>query len=697
MSNVGDAADLLSEATSHHRAGRATEARSIYQRILADQPDRLDVLESLAQLEFASGDYRTAEKVLRQALCLSPNSAHLSANLANALAAQRQFDEAIALYRRVLALTPDSPPVLLNFAAALRNHGSLNESAETYRKAIALLPNNADVEFKLSLVLREKGDLRAAIESLKRAVVLRSDFAEAREQLGFCLCQAGVELMKQGRRQEAIQTFEEAVRAHPFANCGLGNGLLEDGRLDEAAQAFRRALESRPDFVEAMNGLGLVYQVSGYISKATALYKEAWGRGLSVAGENLLVLLHLDPQSDPKSIYDEHARWNQRHTAALASEAGGHANDRSPHRRLRIGLVSGFFDEHPVGRFLLPLLAKHDRTQFEIICYSDVRRCDGTTETLRSLANCWRETLNLSDEQLAQLIRSDQIDILIDLGMHTRGNRMNTFARKPAPVQASYLAYCSTTGLETIDYRLSDPYLDPDDSDQPYYSEKTVRLRSYWCYSAPPPYPAHRQQKTNESPPAEELDQFTFGCLNDFSKVSDLSLSMWVQILRLLPDSRLLLHALEGSHRDRVTRIFAEGGVGPARVEFIGRLQIGDYFRQYHRIDIALDPTPWPGGTTTCDALWMGVPVVSMTGKTAVSRGGLSILSHVGHPELVAHDSEQYAQIARSLAQDRQRLAELRGGLRQTMLRSTLMDAVGFTRDFESCLRAMWREYIKAS
>jgi predicted O-linked N-acetylglucosamine transferase (SPINDLY family) len=277
--------------------------------------------------------------------------------------------------------------------------------------------------------------------------------------------------------------------------------------------------------------------------------------------------------------------------------------------------------------------------------------------------------------------------------MHTRGNRMFTFARKPAPVQVTYLAYCSTTGLETIDYRLSDSYLDPYYSNERYYSERALRLKSYWCYPSPQPPPCPFPGVPGEGNEAEKPDGFiTFGCLNDFSKVSDLSLSMWTQILRTLPSSRLVIHALPGRHRNRVTKAMA--GVDHSRVEFVGRLPMGEYFRQYQRIDIALDPTPWPGGTTTCDALWMGVPVVSMMGKTAVSRGGLSILSQIGHPELVARDPAQYVHIATSLAQDKLRLAEFRQTLREAMLRSPLMDAIGFTRDFESILRAMWRSYL---
>ena len=254
------------------------------------------------------------------------------------------------------------------------------------------------------------------------------------------------------------------------------------------------------------------------------------------------------------------------------------------------------------------------------------------TAMLRGLADRWQDAAAFSDEQLAQKIRGDGIDILIDLSMHARHNRLLTFVRKPAPIQVTYLAYCGSTGLETLHYRLSDRYLDPDDSDQKYYSEKTVRLGSYWCYPEPPNgrRSAHCRRWRSA--------HVTFGCLNDAAKYNELTLATWLEALEAVPGSRLILHAPHKSDRQRLERQIATGGVDPARVECIPMLPMSHYFRRYHRIDIALDPTPWPGGTTTCDALWMGVPVVSVVGKTALSRGGLSILSNVGLPELVGRD-----------------------------------------------------------
>ena len=296
--------------------------------------------------------------------------------------------------------------------------------------------------------------------------------------------------------------------------------------------------------------------------------------------------------------------------------------------------------------------------------------------------------VGLSDEELAAAVHQDRIDMLVDLTMHMAHNRMLVFARKPAPVQVTYLAYCGTTGLDTIDYRLTDPYLDPPGADEQFYSEQSIRLpETYWCYrpavDSPPVGPL----------PALAAGRLTFGCLNNFCKVTEPTLAAWCRLLRVLPDSRLLLHAARGSHRDRVRAILAEQGVSSDRLVFVDGVPILEYLRLYEQIDVALDPFPYGGGSTTCDALWMGVPVVSLAGKTAVGRSGLSILSNIGLPELIASDVDQYVRIAAELAADLPRLAALRATLRERMQKSPLMDAPRFARNVEAAYREMWRRW----
>src|SRR6185312_10486672 len=316
-------------------------------------------------------------------------------------------------------------------------------------------------------------------------------------------------------------------------------------------------------------------------------------------------------------------------------------------------------------------------------CYSGVRRPTAATALHKARADTWREVAGLSDEQLADVIREDRIDILVDLAMHMEGSRLLVFARKPAPVQISYLAYCSTTGLETMDYRLTDPWLDPAGSDESCYSERSLRLpRTYWCYPSP-------DSGLDVGPlPALTTGHVTFGCLNNYCKVTDLAWSAWADLLAAVPGSSLVVHAPNGSHRRRAADFLATRGIDPARLEFVGLLPFDEYLRQYHRIDIALDPFPYPGGTTTCDALWMGVPVITLAGQTAVSRAGLSILSNVGLPEFVARSADQYVQIATRLAADPPRLAELRATLRDRMRSSPLMDPIAFCHELEAVYRS---------
>jgi len=341
---------------------------------------------------------------------------------------------------------------------------------------------------------------------------------------------------------------------------------------------------------------------------------------------------------------------------------------------------------HPVGRFLLPLFEKHDHSRFEIICYSTGAVPDAVTARLAAAADTWREVAGFPDEKLAQLIRSDGIDILVDLSLHMGDNCLPVFARKPAPVQVTYLAYCSTSGLDAMDFRISDPFLDPPGMDETVYCEKTIRLpRTYWCYE-----PAIEVVPIGELP-ALKSGFITFACLNNFGKISGASWKAWQQILSRVPGSNLLINAPPGRHCEKIRQQFAKTGIEPNRLSFVELADPKIYFQRYNGIDIALDPFPYCGGTTTCDALWMAVPVVTLHGQTAVGRGGVSILNNVGLPELIAKNENEYVKIAIDLAGNLAKLKELCATLRDRIQVSPLMDAVGFAREMESAYRHMWR------
>jgi len=385
----------------------------------------------------------------------------------------------------------------------------------------------------------------------------------------------------------------------------------------------------------------------------------------------------------------EHRKWDERHAQPLRASIRPHQNNRDPEKRLRIGFVSPDFRDHVVGRNILPLFEHRNRDQLEFFVYGDVLWPDGLTEEFQRLGDGWRSVLGLTDEQAAQVIRQDQVDILVDLTLHMANSRLLTFARRPAPVQVTYLGYCGTTGLSAMDYRLSDAYLDPPGTNLSDYSEQTIRLPgSYWCYKPKTDTPEP------VAPPALSTGSITFGCLNNFAKVSAASLDAWGGILRAVPESRLVLHASSGTHRQRTLETFARSGVQPGRIEFVAGQPYHDYIKTYERIDISLDPFPYAGGITSCDSLWMGVPVVTLAGtQSPVSRGGCSILGNVGLTELIAPNVETYQSIAVNLANDLPRLANHRSALRQKMLESPLMNTARFTRNMEAVYRQIWRKW----
>ena len=544
-----------------------------------------------------------------------------------------------------------------------------------------LLRSRADcpeTHFNLGNTLSSLGRIEDGIASYRQAVALRPDYADAINNLGAAYRTRGLYV-------DALTTFKSSADAPD----GPGNAPTARDDVDEALAAFERALEINPELPSAHLNLGNYLKDVGRTEEAIAHYRKA-ARLKPDAGMtgNLLYALHFHPDYGPPEIWKEHREWNERFVRPLAANIAPHQNDPNPDRRLRIGYVTPDFRDHPVGRFMLPLLANHDHGQFEIFSYGDVRVAGALTPVLRRHVDVWRDTLGFSDEQLAGQIRRDRIDILVDLTMHLEGSRLLAFARKPAPVQITYLAYCSTTGVQTIDYRFTDSYLDPKE-DNRFYSEKSARLRTYWCYPAP-----------RESPPVGPLPALgsghvTFGCLNNFSKVSPPALDAWCELLRRVPRSRFIVHAHEGNHRREILGRFVERGIRPDRIEFAGYLVMERYLQMYNRIDIALDPFPYCGGTTTCDAFWMGVPVVTLAGHTAVSRGGASLLSNLGLPDLVTTNIEQYVERAAQLADDLPRLQSLRSGLRERMRASALMDAPAFARDVEAAYRRIWRTWCE--
>jgi protein O-GlcNAc transferase len=574
------------------------------------------------------------------------------------------------------------------FTAALQHHqaGRWAEAEQGYRKLLQLQPEHSDSLHLLGVIALQTGNFEPALELINQALRIRPDGAVYWSNLGQVF-------EKLGRIEEATQAYEAAIALdpdYPEAFNNLGHVLENQDRLTEAEAHYRRAIKLNPDYAEPHTNLGNMLKDRGELDAAVAFYRRAieLRPDLSLLHSNLLLTLHYQPGNRPADLDREHRHWAQRHVAPLVGDRRPHRNDPDPDRRLRVGYLSPDFREHPVVRFILPLLEHHDRKQIEVFAYSDVSRPDEVTEMLRARFDHWRDVATQRDVQLADTIRMDRIDILVDLAAHSGHNRLLVFARKPAPVQATYLAYCSTTGVDAIDYRLTDRFLDPPDEDLGHYSERSIRLPDcYWCYSAPA-LPADRLPASARRPGPP-----TFGCLNNFAKVTAPTLELWIQLLRRVPEADLLLYARGDHHRERVRRALGHAGIAESRLRFVGRQPFENYLDTYREIDVGLDPTPFGGGTTTCDALWMGVPVVSLAGHTAVSRAGASLLSNIGLNHLVARSEEQYVDLAANLMRDAEGLANLRGELRTRLESSPVMNAHEFTRGLEAAFRDMWHSW----
>jgi protein O-GlcNAc transferase len=637
-------------ALQHHQAGRIAQAERIYRDVLAQQPNHSGALHLLGVVAQQLGQLDTAIELIGRAIAINPVVAEYYIDLSSVLGEKGLFDEAVTAIRQAIRLKPDFAPSHYNLGNTLYRQGKFDEAIESYRCALKIKPDYVNAHINLGVTLCDMGRCDEAIASLRQAVRLKPDLAAAQNNLGTALC--------------------------------------DKGELDEAIAAFRRAIELQPDLAEAHNNLASALKDQGNIDDAIACYDRAVALAPHNSGylSNRIYTLTFHPGYMPSAILQEHLRWNDLFGKPLLPLIKPHGNDCNPNRRLRVGYVSPDFRAHPVGRFVLPLLAAHDHARFEIFCYA-WGHPDDFTARIRGCADAWRNIAPLSDDQAAEMIREDRIDVLVDLAMHMAKNRLPLFARKPAPVQATYLAYAGTTGQGAMDYRITDPHLDPPGSSDGCYSEESIYVKNYWCYQPP------IENLPITPVPAVGAGFVTFGCLNNFAKVTSGTLQAWCELLATAADSRLVLHAKTGSHRDRIRQFLSKFGIDPQRITFVQKLSLAEYMEQYQQIDIALDPFPYVGGTTTCDALWMGVPVITLRGQTAISRGGVSILTTIGFAELIADNTKQYVQITMELAHDRARLIQMRSTLRQQMQDSPLTDARGFARQMESVYRKMWERW----
>ncbi len=658
QASASELAGLWSQALGDYRAGRQAEAAAGFEAILARAPDHAPSWHLLGLIQFARGAHDDAVRSIGKAVAAEPGLAQAWNDLAVILQRRGRNEEAVAHYRRAIALAPDRSIWHFNLGSALQAQGKFDPAIAAYRQALALKPDDPATLNNLANALMDQGKSGAAAQCYRRAVTLDPDYAEAFSNLGNAL-------MRIARYDQGFDAFRRALELKPDYAGGyvnLANAELGFGRLDRSIELFRKALVLKPDYPEVES--------------------------------NVLLTLNYLARSTPEAIYRAHRAWAEAH--APQPDQHPFANAPEPERRLRVGYVSADFYHHSVAYFLEPLLAAHDRRAVEIFCYADVKQPDATTARLEALADRWCSTLGMSDADLARRIRDDGIDLLVDLAGHTGLNRIRVFALKPAPVALTWCGYPNTTGLAAIDYRITDPRADPEGEADRLHAERLVRLpTSFLCYR-----PAETAPEV-APPPVRATGHITFGSFNNLAKVQPETARVWARILEAVPGARLVLKAGLLWDDQALERLmghflahFSAAGIPRERIEFLGRTSDAEeHLALYRRIDIALDPFPYNGTATTCEALWMGVPVITLTGDRHAGRVGTSLLTTLGLPDLIAASVDDYVARAASLARDLDRLAGLRATLRDRMRTSYLCDGAHFAREMEAAYRSMWRRW----
>ena len=540
------------------------------------------------------------------------------------------------------------------FNAAIQYHrsGQFDKAEEIYKEIIKRYPEQAEAHNNMGVLFQEQDRNDEALVCFRKVVSIRSNFAEA--------------------------------------HYNMGNVYREQGRSDEAIKCYQRALDLNPKDIDSYNNMGLSLNNQGKIGEAIECYRKVLkiAPDHSIAHSNILFSMQHSAAYNQETIFLESKAWWQQHGASL-TDRFKHKNSSDPEKRLRIGYVSPDFRQHSVSYFFLPLLAAHDRSQFEIFCYSNVKHADGMTNHVRELTDHWHSILGLSDDIVAEQIHKDGIDILVDLAGHTAGNRLLVFACKSAPVQVNWLGYPNTTGMPIMDYRLTDEITDPEGEADQYHSEKLIRLpHGFHCYSPPKGTPGFA------SLPSLETGQITFGSFNNMAKISEEVVAAWSKILYQVPKSSLLLknkQLADESTRRHYLDMFSQNGISHKRIKMISYMPstLG-HMALYNKVDIGLDTFPYNGTTTTCEALWMGVPVITLCGNHHAARVSASLLTRIEMTELITQTEDEYVAKAVELAADLERLAELRACMRQCMMDSPLCNPESFARDVETAFRNMW-------
>jgi predicted O-linked N-acetylglucosamine transferase (SPINDLY family) len=690
--HLGAALEL---AQALERNGDVAAARAEYERLLALDPRQLDALNNLGALLDKTNDVDGALHVFERAVAVAPGVAILQMNLGNVLRRKGRLTEAAERLRLAVSLDPnraDAYGVLGSVLAKLERN---DDAIAAYTRALALQPASTEALVGLAGVHEAVGNENLTLDYLRRALEIARGERNAAKICGISKSLGILYQQKIHDVARAEEAFREAIDADPRsadALAFLATLFVERGRTAEALSLCDKALALDADCAHAWHCRGRAAAVQGELAEAARCYR----RSLSIDPTNswwhtnLLLCLNYDAAVDEAVIVEEHRAWDAKYASKARADVRPHTNTRDPEKRLRIGFVSCDLNRHPVGYIFSATMPYFDKKKFEIVCYSNSNEEDDLTAQLKSHADRWRYTASLKDAALVEQIRQDEIDILVELTGHAGIHRLLAFAAKPAPVQVSWLGYFATTGLSTMDYVLLDDAVAPEGAER-LFVEKIVRLPNSRFVYAPPSYAPEPA-----APPITRNGYPTFGSFNNVAKITPDVVRLWSRILAAVPDAKLLVKwgtLGEEVHRQRYQRLFEEHGLDPRRFELRAGTPHAQMLVEYGDVDVALDPFPFSGGLTSLEALWMGIPIVTMPGVRTVSRQTHGFLKLVGLEHLSCRGPDEYVERAVQLTRDVDALVELRRNLRGVMARSPLCDGAMFARNLESAYRDMWREF----
>lgn len=669
-----------------YSAGRYAEAQDLARAMSEQFPSHPFAWKVLGALSMQSGRCAEALVCMQRAVSLAPEDAEAHNNLGIVQKSYGQNEDAVVSYQRALMAKPDYVDALINLSTAQADLGQLSDAMDSCRRALEIKPDSVEALSNLGNAQVMAGHFQDALASCRQALALNSDFVQAHINLGNALKSLGNTKDAIAHYQRALEIKSDYVDAY----VNLGTALADLGETDEAIAAFNQGLKIQPDNTDALVAAGNALMDLGHLDDAIKHYRRALELKPKFikAHSNMLFCLNYHPDQTAEAIYAEYDRWDQLHASHLCGPLL-HTGHLELNRKLKIGYVSPDFRRHSASQFIELLLSRHDANNFEIFAYAQVWVEDEITSKFKTYVNHWQNTVGMSDESLAQKIRQDKIDILVDLAGHTAGNRLLVFARKPAPIQVSWLGYGYTTGLKAIDYYLADKHFAPVGSEK-LFSEKLLRL---------PVVSAYRPQVGMGevgSLPALGTKIITFGSLTRSVRINNRVIHVWAEILNRLANSRLVINSANyrsESMQRGLREKFEAHGIAPHRLIVGYESPPWDVLRQ---IDICLDCFPHNSGTTLYESLYMGVPFVSLAGRPSVGRIGSALLHAVGHPEWIAATEADYVERAVKLAMNLHTLAEIRNKLRREVEVSALMNEAAFVQSIERSFRDMWKTLCDA-